>query len=224
MVDFDSALFLQERMLYEISGRTDRLGGLIICEHPPMVTIGRDGSRSQLLVEPAELTKQQIEVRWLNRGGGSIVHGPGQLAVYPIMPLDRLKVGLFEFRNRLETAMLNLCRELKVAAWRKPDELGLWCRSGQFSTIGTAAKNWVSYHGMFVNVCPDLRLLRMVQWNRCGDRVTSLAAQRSRKTSMHSVRARLIPHLAAQFEYEDIHIYTGHPLLRRTKQRVHDYA
>ena len=71
MVDFDSALFLQERLLYEISGRTDRLGGLILCEHPPMVTIGRDGSRSQLLVEPAELTKQQIEVRWLNRGGDS---------------------------------------------------------------------------------------------------------------------------------------------------------
>lgn len=224
MVDFDSALFLQERMLYEISGRGDRLGGLLICEHPPLVTIGREGSHSHLLVEPDELAARQIEVRWLNRGGGNVLHGPGQLCVYPIVPLDRLQIGLFEFRKRLATAMFDVCREMKVAAWTKPDETGLWCRCGQFATIGAAVKNWVSYHGMFVNVCPDLQSLRMVQWNRSGDRVTSLAAQRVRMTSMHSVRARLIRQLANHLGYHNTHIFTGHPLLRRTRQRVHDYA
>ena len=56
MVDFESALFLQERLVYEISGREDLFGGLLLCEHPPLVTVGRAGSRAHILVDPKELT------------------------------------------------------------------------------------------------------------------------------------------------------------------------
>lgn len=224
LVDFESAVFLQERLAYEISGRDDAQGGLLICEHPPMVTIGREGSRSHLLAEPGEFIARQMETRWLNRGGGCVVHAPGQLAVYPIVPLDRLGLGLSEYRHRLEQSLINTCGELHVPAYRRDDEAGVFSRIGQIGFIGASVRSWVSMHGMFVNVCPQLEMMRMVQSNHSGIRISSLSAERMRPVAMHSVRASLIRSLAQQLGYDSNHMYTGHPLLRRTKRRVYDYA
>ena len=77
VVDFDSALFLQERTLYDLSDRDDSKGVLIVCEHPQMITVGREGSHSHILCDSHELTSRQMDVRRLNRGGGCIVHAPG---------------------------------------------------------------------------------------------------------------------------------------------------
>lgn len=224
LVDFDSALFLQERLVYEVSGRTDRLGGLLVCEHSPLLTVGREGSRAHWLCDPAELTARQIDVRWLNRGGGCLVHAPGQLAVYPVVPLDRLGLGVVEYRRRLEQAVIDTCAELRVPAFRQPDQPGVWCRSGQFASVGVAVKSWVAYHGLYINVSPSMDLMRLVQPLAADGRVTSLAAQRLRSASMHAVRSGLIRHIAAQLGYRQHHIYTGHPLLRRTKKMIYDYA
>lgn len=220
VVDFDAALFLQERLVYEISGRDDALGGLLLCEHPPMVTVGREGSRADILCDPRELTARLIDVRWVNRGGGCLVHAPGQLAVYPIVPLERIGIGLAEYRRRLEETVLDLCRELKMPAGRCDDEPGVFCRCGQFAHLGVAVRSWVAYHGMFINVNPALELMRLVRPNACGERVTSLAAGRVRATSMHSVRESLLRNLAARLGYTAYHVYTGHPLLQRTRQKV----
>ena len=117
IVDFDAAMLLQKHLVYEISGRNDRFGTLLICEHPPLITIGREGSRSDVLADEQELTSRNLDVRWMNRGGGAVVHGPGQLAVYPILPLDRLGCGLGDYRERLRTAVAEMCRELRVPTW-----------------------------------------------------------------------------------------------------------
>lgn len=221
LVDFDSALLLQERLAYEVSGRCDTLGHLLICEHPPILTIGREGRQSHVLADEHELTARQIETRRLNRGGGCLLHAPGQLAVYPILPLDRLQMGLSEYRARLELSLLDICGELRLPAFRRADEPGGWCRCGQFAHLGIAVRSWVSMHGLFVNISPDMRLLRMVQPNQNGERVTSLAAERARTTSMHSVRESLIRNLAKRLGYEQFHLYTGHPLLTRKKKQVY---
>ena len=89
LVDFDAALFLQERLMMHVAQRDDGYGALLICEHPPLITIGRSGSQAEILCDAHELTARQIDVRWLNRGGGALVHVPGQLALYPILPLAR---------------------------------------------------------------------------------------------------------------------------------------
>ena len=224
VVDYDSALFLQERMLFDLSCRNDTKGALFLCEHPPMVTVGREGSRSHILADSHDLISRQMEVRRVNRGGGCLVHAPGQLAVYPVLPLDRLHIGLAAYRQLLEESLIDVCRELKVQAERREDEPGVFCRCGQVAHLGVAVKSWVSYHGMFINVSPMLDLLRMVESNRCGERVTSLAAQRMRATPMHKVRESVIRNLTARLEYEKSYLYTGHPLLKRTKRKVYVHA
>lgn len=217
-VEFESALRLQERFRDEVVQRNDRLGVLLICEHPPVVTIGREGSHEHLRREVSDFNKLGIDVRWLNRGGGAWMHCPGQVAAYPIVPLHRLGLGLAEFRERLEFALLDVCRELHVAAHRLDDEPGLFCSLGQLATVGVAVRSGVTTHGLTLNVRPDLSLLRTTRPNSRGLRPTSLEAARQRLTAIPKVRESLIRNLAERLGYEHSHLYTGIPGLTRTKR------
>jgi lipoate-protein ligase B len=223
-VDFESALFLQERLVYEISGRDDLFGGLFLCEHPPLITVGRAGSRAHIGVDQKELTASRLDVRWLNRGGGCLVHAPGQLAVYPVVPLDRLGLGLREYRAQLIGCVLDVCRELGVPAWPVEQAAGVAGRGGQFAFVGAAVKRWVAYQGLFVNVHPLLRMQRLVSSGTNGQKTTSLESVRSRVTPMSTVRESLIRNLAGRLGYAEYQIFTGHPLLKRTRRVTNVYA
>ncbi len=219
LVDFEAALFLQDRLATGLGERADAAGAVLVCEHPPLITVGREGSRADFCCSPEELTSREIAVRWLNRGGGCVSHAPGQLAIYPIIPLERRHLGLVDFRNHLEAAVVDACVELQIPASQRPDEPGVWCRAGQVAQIGIAVRNGVSYHGAFVNVCPRPDLMRLTR-GLAGARLSSLAAQGLRPVSMAPVRESLVRNLAARLDYPRYHLYTGHPLLRRTKKVV----
>jgi lipoate-protein ligase B len=223
-VDFESALFLQERMVYDVSGRDDLFGGLYLCEHPPLITVGRAGSRAHIHVDQKELTALRLDVRWLNRGGGCIVHAPGQLAVYPVLPLDRLGLGLREYRARLIGSVLDVCRELGMPAWPVEQNAGVAGRGGQFAFVGAAVKRWVAYQGLFLNVDPLLRTQRLVAPGPNRQRITSLEAVRGRVTPMSTVRESLIRNLTGRLGYTEYQIFTGHPLLKRTRRVTNVYA
>jgi lipoate-protein ligase B len=220
LVDFDAALALQERLVYELSGRDDAQGALLLCEHPPLITLGREASAAQITADPDDLRTCEIDVRWVARGGGTVIHAPGQLAVYPVLPLARLGLGLNEFRTRLEEAAVAVCRDMRVPVKRRPSEPGVWSRCGQVASFGAAVKSWVSYHGLFLNVDPDPSFLPLVAGNPGGERPTSLQALLLRPVSMAGVRESVIRHVAERFGYARFHIYTGHPWLKRTTQKV----
>jgi lipoate-protein ligase B len=220
LVDYDAALSLQERLAYELSGRDDRQGALLLCEHPPLITLGREASAAEVTADPDNLRACEIDVRWIARGGGTVIHAPGQLAIYPVLPLARLGLGLNDFRARLEEAAIAACRDMRVPAKRRPSEPGLWSRCGQVAYFGAAVKSWVSYHGLFLNVDPDPSFLSLVSGRPEGEPPTSLQALLLRPVSMAGVRESVIRHIAERFGYERFHIYTGHPWLRRTTQRV----
>src|SRR5436190_21819309 len=81
-VDYDVCLALQQRLVYEVSGRRDGQIALLLCEHPLSITVGRRGSWSHIHFDEAELTRRSIGVKFVNRGDGVVLHAPGQLAVY----------------------------------------------------------------------------------------------------------------------------------------------
>jgi lipoyl(octanoyl) transferase len=217
-VDFESAQFLQERFVYEVSGRTDRFGGLFLCEHPPLITVGRSGSRAHILLEQKELATRGLQVRWLNRGGGCLVHAPGQLAVYPVVPLKRLGLGLEDYRAALVGSILDVCGELDVPAWPVEHNCGVAGRGGVFAFVGAAVKRWIAYQGVFINVNPAMQIQRLVSIGGNSLRPTSLEAVRGRATAMSSVRESLIRNLARRLGYSQYQIFTGHPLLVRTRR------
>lgn len=218
-VDFDAALGLQAVLLNQLAERLDTHGVLLVCEPLPAISIGRDGHTDDVLVDPAELVSRQIDVRWLSRGGGTVVHSAGQVSVSVLVPLERLGLGLVEFRSRLERALVAMAQDLDVDAAAGVTTPGATCRCGQFAFIGVGVRDSVTYGGMTVNVSVPSDVLSLVRWGSDATGVTSLAAQRLRPTAMSSVRESLIRHLSEQLGYEGFHIYTGHPLLQRTVRR-----
>ncbi len=223
-VEFRSLLGLQDRLVYETSGRNDLRGTLLLCEHPPVVSVGREGGYEQFRVPPETFASQLMEVHRVPRGGGSLVHVPGQLAAYLLLPLDRLELGPVAFRSRLARALCATCREFHVAARENDQFPGAWARTGQVGYVAAAIKSNVSCFGVYLNVSPALPIVRQCAPSGITHRQSSLTADRLRATSMAAARECLARHLAAEFEYDQHHWYTGHPLLVRTKKPIYVHA
>lgn len=223
-VDFDAAMVLQERLVDEIAGRSDRLGALIICEHPPIVTIGHDGRITDLPVDTGDFTARMMEIRRVNRSGATLVHAPGQIAAYPILPLERLNCSFDSFRYKLLEASLATAAEQRVPSDAIEVPHGTGCRCGQISWVGAAVRDGVSHHGLFLNVSPILDTVRLVRSTADQIKIASLSMQRMEPVPMHKVREALMRHLSSQFGYDETHPYTGHPLLKRTWRKVTQHA
>src|SRR5215218_1101768 len=99
LVDFEEIQRFQRRLVYDLGER----GGasLVLCEHPPTISVGRSGSRAHILPDDAELKALGIRVRWVNRGGGCVLHLPGQLSAYVILPLLPLGLDLGRYLRGL---------------------------------------------------------------------------------------------------------------------------
>ena len=150
IVDFDAAMALQERLIDEIAERSDRLGALIICEHPSVVTIGREGRITDLPLDTRDFTSRMMEIRRVNRSGGTLVHTPGQVVAYPILPLNRLGCSFAEFRTRLQNSIVAAAAERRVPSQITQTPHGTTCRCGQFSWVGASVRDGVSHHGLFM--------------------------------------------------------------------------
>jgi lipoyl(octanoyl) transferase len=220
-IDFDACLALQQRLVYEASGSVERQITLLICEHGPLITVGRSGSRMHIQLNSDELASEQLDIRWLNRGGGCVLHSPGQLAIYPIVPLERFSWTVGECLSRLEQGLLNTLRELGIHGTKRPGWPGVWGRTGQLAAIGVAVKSWTSYHGAFLNVSPAMRLVRRV-WTDFLENspLSSLMVERQGSVKMTAVRAGLVRHLAESFGIEHYHLHTSHPLVAQPPQRT----
>jgi lipoyl(octanoyl) transferase len=216
------ACALQQRLVYEAGDAAGRTIWLLVCEHPPSVSIGRLGSRAHLHASQAELASRQIELRWVNRGGGTLLHNPGQLAVYPIVPLASRGWSLGDFLGRFQAGLSAVLADVGVQHLRR-DELALSGRTGQLVHFGLAVKSWITYFGAYINVHPSRHLARLVQTDPT-DRTpaSSLVNERQSPVKMASVRAALAARLAEAFETPRYHVYSGHPLLCPTTKSRHE--
>ncbi|MFN0198504.1 MAG: lipoyl protein ligase domain-containing protein [Planctomycetaceae bacterium] len=260
-VDFDAAQFLQQTFADELAYRGDRHGKLLICEHPPLISIGREGGHANLGYSDAWLTEDHddsngppsLDVRWVKRGGGAIVHAPGQLAIYPILPLELRSCGLLEYREKLQRAVMLACRDFRIGAETRDDIPGIFTKYGQVGFVGLSVSRGISRQGIFLNVSSPLDLHRAVKWSTMkvdhadhvvdlvacddlGDDVTieisqtysanprSANIEQSRRVAIPSLRERIMHHVQHELGYERSHLYTSHPLLRRVRRTKHVYA
>lgn len=134
----------------------DRIAGrlphdvLLLLEHPPVVTLGRNSHAAHLL-QPAG-----IEVFEVERGGDVTFHGPGQLVGYPILDLSAYKKDLHWYLRTLEQALIDALGQLDIPAERNPGYTGVWTRGKKIASIGIHVKQWVTWHGFALNVATDL--------------------------------------------------------------------
>lgn len=219
LVDFESCVALQELILREIADRDDCFGVVLVCEHLPLLTIGREGSHAHISAEVEEFASREISTRWINRGGGCLVHSPGQIAFYPVLPLRRIGMGLTEYRHALEETLLRVSGELRISAVRSSGMPGIVGRTGQLAYIGAAVKSWISYQGMYLNVRPRLDWLRLVDSSAGGERASSLEVERMSRLEMHTVRESLIRNFVQVSGYRQFFVHTGHPLLHPVRRK-----
>jgi lipoyl(octanoyl) transferase len=214
-IEFEDLLQLQRRLVYEVAGDRSR-AVLVMCEHPPLISVGREGSREHIGYEPHDLEVREWPVRWVNRGGGCLLHMPGQLAVYPILPLDRLGLTLNEYLDRLHGAMFEVVESFELPALRRNDRAGIWIDGRLVAHVGVAVRQWISYFGAAINVHPDLEPFRRVQVAGPGEPpMTSLARESRDRVRDGTLRQRLVEAFASRFAASRVSLFHSHPALMR---------
>jgi len=123
---------------------------LLLLEHPPVVTFGRNSQASHLL-RPAGVDVFEVE-----RGGDVTFHGPGQLVGYPIIDLTGYRQDLHWYLRTLEQALIDALGTLAVPAERNAGYTGVWTKGRKIASIGVHVKKWVTWHGFALNVATDL--------------------------------------------------------------------
>lgn len=218
LVDFASAHALQQRLVYECDERGDGRMTMLVCEHPPCVSVGRAGSYVHVRMALRDLTARSIALHWVNRGGGCLVHGPGQLALYAIVPLAWHGWSIGGYLQRLQSGLQTVLSEFKVSASTRPARYGLWGRTGQLVTIAAAVRHGIAWYGAYLNVSTPLYLLRSVQSDPfTGTPPGNLLAERGRPLRMSSVREAVVRNLTEALGGRRYHVYADHPLLVRRR-------
>jgi len=169
-------------------------------EHPPVFTLGRHASRNHLGVSESFLAQRAIEVVPIERGGEITYHGPGQLVLYPIIRLKKRHLRVGDYVCLLEELMLRLAADFGVQAGRDRRNHGVWVGNNKLGSIGIAIRHGVAFHGLALNVAPDLTPFSWI--NPCGLTgvgMTSLIREGADTCTMTAVKARLQHHLEMLF-------------------------
>ena len=198
-VPYGDGLALQERLV------ADRQASLIpdtllLLEHDPVFTLGRNARSEHVLFPEAELRARGFEVYETGRGGDVTYHGPGQVVGYPILSLAPDRCDVHRYVRDIEEVLIRTCADYGVAASRVPGMTGAWVGQEKIGAIGVRIARWVTSHGFAFNVSADLAPFGLIV--PCGLRgrgVTSLERLLGRTVGADGVMDRLAFHTASVF-------------------------
>jgi lipoate-protein ligase B len=147
-VPFAQAHDLQRRLVQRRIAR-EVCDSLVLCEHDPVVTVGRGAA-------PPALADASIAVVEVERGGEATFHGPGQLVAYPILELPEDRRDLRRYLRDLEEVVIRALAEVEVRGERREGLTGVWVAGRKVCSIGVAVRRWVTWHGLALNLRADL--------------------------------------------------------------------
>lgn len=163
LVDFQQALNFQKEKFNEVKSGSMR-SALILCRHHPVITYGRRADRKNILVTPEILKEKGIRIYAAERGGDVTYHGPGQLIAYPVFDLHYFKKDIHLFLRRLEDVVIDFLSDFGLAACRIAGKTGVWVGNEKISSIGVAIRNWITFHGVSINIArSDMDNFRLIR-------------------------------------------------------------
>lgn len=174
---------------------------IVLTEHPPLFTIGTSGSEGDVLSR--DIDGVHIDLFETGRGGETTYHGPGQLVCYVLADLGRER-DLHRHVRRLEEMAIRTLADFGIGAGRSGKGIGVWVDERKIAAVGVRCRKWISYHGIALNIAPDLRHFGGIV--ACGMRdapVTSMQAL-GVEASRAAVEEALLTHARALFDPEDI--------------------
>ncbi|MEM7657867.1 MAG: lipoyl(octanoyl) transferase LipB [Bacteroidota bacterium] len=213
-MDYQEAWDLQESLLRVNVGMKLAAGGkadpfkvatqhhLLLCEHPPVYTLGKSGKEEHLLINAEERKARGISYYPINRGGDITYHGPGQITGYPILDLEKFRTDIGWYLRSMEEVMIRVLAEYGLTGERSAGETGVWLDVGKpaarkICAFGVRCSRWVTMHGFALNVNTDLSYFDHIVPCGIADKgVTSLAAELGHEVPVQEV----VGHLLSQFE------------------------
>jgi lipoyl(octanoyl) transferase len=190
---------------------------LLLCEHPHVITLGRNGKREHLLASEELLRERGVELHPTDRGGDITYHGPGQIVGYPILNLGAIRRDVVWYVRTLEEALIRATAELGLAAGREAGKTGVWVTTGKkvdwtpgeeeqsekLAAIGVHISRWVTSHGFAYNVATDVRYFDLiVPCGIAGRKATSLEKLLGRSVERAEIVPRLVRHFGEVFGRE----------------------
>ena len=175
---------------------------LLMVEHPPVITLGRHAKEANVLINDEELERRGVKLFHIDRGGDVTFHGPGQIVVYPILDLEYHHIGVKDYVNLLEEAVIRTIADFGIIGNRVQGASGVWI--GRRSTreserkicaLGVKCSRFITMHGLALNVNTDLDGFRLI--NPCGfiDKgVTSMSVELGKTLSIEDVKHSLADH------------------------------
>src|SRR6267378_181829 len=199
LIGYAEAYALQKRVV--AARKADAIeDALLLCEHPPVITLGRSGKRENLLASEHVLRQKGVEFQPSDRGGDITYHGPGQIVGYPILNLGAIRRDVMWYVRMLEEAMIRATAEFGITAERVAGKTGIWVRAGsteeKLAAIGVRISRWVTSHGFAYNVSTDLRNFDLIVPCGIADRkATSLEKLLGRSVEPKEVAPKIAKHL-----------------------------
>ena len=207
LIDYAEAWALQKRIV--AARKADALEDvLLLCEHPHVITLGRNGKREHLLASERVLRQRGVEFHATDRGGDITYHGPGQIVGYPILNLAEIRRDVVWYVRTLEEAMIRATAEFGIEVGREAGKTGIWARTAsgaaeKLAAIGVHISRWVTSHGFAYNVSTDLRYFDLIVPCGISDRKpASLEKLLDRRVERAEAAPRIVRHFGGVFSLE----------------------
>ena len=179
---------------------------VVLCEHPPVYTLGKSGVIENLLASNQMLIDRGVSFFKTDRGGDITYHGPGQIVGYPIFDLEHFKIGLRQYLYNIEEAVILFLKEFNVKGERLEGATGVWIdvdvpgKTRKICAMGVKSSHFVTMHGLALNINTDLSFFQMI--NPCGftnKGVTSLSVETGMEQDMDFCRKLLYDKMTQVF-------------------------
>jgi lipoyl(octanoyl) transferase len=208
--DFQEELFAKLMAMKNDPSKKDFGGYLIFVEHPHVYTLGKSGEANNLLISEPFLKQINATFYRINRGGDITYHGPGQIVGYPIIDLEKFDIGIREYIEKLEDAIIQSVHELGINAGRLDGSTGVWLDTGtpkvrKICAIGVRASRFITMHGFALNINTDLKYFSYI--NPCGFQdkgVTSVENELNAKQDFEKAKQIVLTHLLTIFKAKQI--------------------
>jgi lipoyl(octanoyl) transferase len=202
LIGWAEAWELQKRLVQaRKAGHIDDV--LLLCEHPHVITLGRNGKSENLLASEQVLRQKGVAFVATDRGGDITYHGPGQVVGYPILNLGAIRKDVGWYVRMLEEVMIRASADLEIVAERVTGNTGIWVNGApstpaeKLGAIGVHLSRWVTSHGFAYNVSTDLRYFDLiVPCGIVGRKATSLEKILNRAVKREEATVPLVKHFA----------------------------
>lgn len=179
----------------------------LVCEHPPVITLGKNANVSNVLLSKSVLQQKHIELFPINRGGDVTFHGPGQIVGYPILDLDAFYTDIGKYLRDIEEVIIRTIAEYGIIGERLKGVTGVWLdsenlfKARKICAIGIRCSRWVTMHGFAFNVNTDLSYFDTII--PCGisdKKVTSLQQELGKNLDIEIVKKKIMHHFEEVFQ------------------------